>query len=304
MYIAENLKRLRKSRDLTQEDAAEILGVSAQSISKWERGDTCPDISMLPSLANMYKISVDELIGMDKINEAEARGKIFTNAHELLQKGECKAAVRVYADALKTFPNDEGIMSDMAMILSLDGNDGDLKQALKLCERVLEGNPAEKIRHTTRAALSFIYYKNNEKEKSLAAAQNLPHIRESREKVMGFLKSEPAADEVDAYIKFLILGEEDIQEIILITFGTDMIPMCEEHDLLNKIGVLRNELINNRKKGRFELPIIRIRDETELPPKRVRLRLYTDVLLDKDFDSAADATDEILQVLRKISAND
>jgi transcriptional regulator with XRE-family HTH domain len=71
LYLAENLKSLRKGKDLTQEEVAEILGVSPQSVSKWERGDTYPDITLLPALANYYETSVDALIGMNRINDAQ-----------------------------------------------------------------------------------------------------------------------------------------------------------------------------------------------------------------------------------------
>jgi len=77
MYIAENLKILRKKNDMTQEDVAEVLGVSPQSVSKWERGDTYPDITLLPSLANLYKTSIDSLIGMEKINDDKAIANAF-----------------------------------------------------------------------------------------------------------------------------------------------------------------------------------------------------------------------------------
>ena len=53
LYIAENLRKLRKEKNLTQEVVAEMLGVSAQSVNKWERGDTLPDITLLPALANL-----------------------------------------------------------------------------------------------------------------------------------------------------------------------------------------------------------------------------------------------------------
>lgn len=71
LFISENLKYLRKQKDLTQEEVAEMIGVSAQSVSKWERGDTFPDITLLPALANLYKTSVDAIIGMDKINDIQ-----------------------------------------------------------------------------------------------------------------------------------------------------------------------------------------------------------------------------------------
>ena len=68
LYIGNTLKKLRLTTGLTQEEVATQLGISPQSISKWERGDGYPDITMLPALANYFCITVDELIGMDKIN--------------------------------------------------------------------------------------------------------------------------------------------------------------------------------------------------------------------------------------------
>jgi len=94
LYIAENLKALRKNREWTQEEMAEAIGVSPQSVSKWERGDTCPDITLLPVLSNLYKVSVDAIIGMDKINESEARTEIFKRGHECLHKGDSKGGHR------------------------------------------------------------------------------------------------------------------------------------------------------------------------------------------------------------------
>lgn len=167
MFIAENLKSLRKGKDLTQEEAAEMLGVSAQSVSKWERGDTFPDITLLPALANLYKTSVDALIGMDKINDTQTKNTVFTTGHKHLRDGNINAAAAVYSEALRTFPNDEGIMSDLAMTLALDSDPAKLNQAVTLCERVLSGSQGEKVHHTTRAALCFIYLKAGEKEKAI-----------------------------------------------------------------------------------------------------------------------------------------
>lgn len=57
----DNLKKLRLQKNLTQEQVAEILGVSAQTVSRWERSITCPDIMLLPEIAKLYCVTVDDL---------------------------------------------------------------------------------------------------------------------------------------------------------------------------------------------------------------------------------------------------
>ena len=74
IHFGENLKKLRKSKDLTQEALADFLGMSFQAISKWERGETYPDITMLPSIASFFGVTVDNLLGTDTIeNENKIR---------------------------------------------------------------------------------------------------------------------------------------------------------------------------------------------------------------------------------------
>jgi len=209
LYIAENLKELRKKKDLTQEEIAEIFGVSAQSISKWERGESYPDITFLPALVNFYKISIDELIGMDKINDVQERTSVFMKGQKYLREGNHAKAVEIYTDALKIFPNDMGITSELALALAFDQNSEMLKRSISLCERVLSGNSSEKLRHTTRAALCFIYLKNGEKEKATLIAKNLPHVRESRETILAQLEKELTVEDIDTYLKYITVGVMD-----------------------------------------------------------------------------------------------
>jgi transcriptional regulator with XRE-family HTH domain len=58
------IAELRKEKGSTQAELAEFLGVSFQSVSKWENGTTMPDITFLPNLAEYFEISVDELLGL------------------------------------------------------------------------------------------------------------------------------------------------------------------------------------------------------------------------------------------------
>ncbi|HML49378.1 MAG TPA: helix-turn-helix transcriptional regulator [Clostridia bacterium] len=207
MFIAENLKSLRKTMELTQEDVAQMLCISPQSVSKWERGDTYPDITLLPALANLFKTSIDALIGMDKINDAEARGEIFKAEHACLQSGDPMKAAAILEEALRTFPNDSSMMSELALALSFDNAPEKLHQSV-LCERVLSGKASENVRHTTRAALCFIYLKLGDRERAFATAGNLPHIRESRETILAQLQKDMSQPEIDACLKRIVLGEK------------------------------------------------------------------------------------------------
>lgn len=70
--------KLRKSRNLTQEDIAKKLNISAQAVSKWENDISYPDISLLPEIASIFNITVDELLGKE------------TNKTEVLPEGKRK----------------------------------------------------------------------------------------------------------------------------------------------------------------------------------------------------------------------
>ena len=60
--LADNLITLRNIKGLTQEQVAEIIGISRQSYAKWEQGETAPDIEKCDKLAQFYKITIDALI--------------------------------------------------------------------------------------------------------------------------------------------------------------------------------------------------------------------------------------------------
>ena len=66
IQFAKVLRKYRREKDLTQEEFAHEIGISPQSISKWERGDGFPDISLLPAIANFFGISIDTLLGNDE----------------------------------------------------------------------------------------------------------------------------------------------------------------------------------------------------------------------------------------------
>ena len=63
--ISENIAKLRRERKITQEQLAEFLGVTKASVSKWETGQSIPDVLMLPQLANYFDVTIDKLMGYE-----------------------------------------------------------------------------------------------------------------------------------------------------------------------------------------------------------------------------------------------
>lgn len=66
MFFQEKLQGLRKEKALSQENLAEILGVSRQAVAKWEAGQSYPDINNLISLSNIFKVTIDKLVKDDE----------------------------------------------------------------------------------------------------------------------------------------------------------------------------------------------------------------------------------------------
>ena len=85
MLLKDKLKELRNKCALTQDAVAEQLGVSSQTISKWERGLTLPDVTMLPKIAMLYHCSIDSLFEMDLFWSKERKDEFLINIQKFLR---------------------------------------------------------------------------------------------------------------------------------------------------------------------------------------------------------------------------
>ncbi|MDR0861411.1 MAG: helix-turn-helix domain-containing protein [Oscillospiraceae bacterium] len=189
MNIGNNLRRYRRERDMTQEDLANVLGVSFQSVSKWERGDGYPDITLLPVIARFFKVSVDELLGMDEehmweeISEVQREYWRRRNADTAEYEAGSAAALdhgsAAYRDALKKYPNNLYLMREFAR--SLDGYRGEeqlspgcLEEAVGVYERILAYFTDIDTQIETRSELAYAYFRLGQRERAVEETQKLP----------------------------------------------------------------------------------------------------------------------------------
>ncbi|WP_026662969.1 helix-turn-helix domain-containing protein [Butyrivibrio proteoclasticus] len=203
-YLPANLKKYRIQKELTQEDVAEFLGITAQSVSKWERGESYPDITLLPALANIFETSVDLLLGMDTIRAEQTRLDIHKKAISFQRSGNYDMAEKTYREALLIYPNKPGMILGLASTLALKG---ETEEAIELMERGLPISINEKQKATMRATLCFLYLKSGREDKANKLASQLPHMRESREVIQPLIQQGLSNSEIDENIKNIVLGD-------------------------------------------------------------------------------------------------
>jgi tetratricopeptide (TPR) repeat protein len=140
MELSKNLRRLRQEKQLTQEQAAAALGVSPQSVSRWECGTTFPDVTMLPSIARLYCVTIDDLYRQEASAYAnyaqrlgcvyEATGKPEDYLQAELEYRKLLGSGNFTTDDLRMY----GILHQYMMQHSRD-------RALELFDRVLRMGP-------------------------------------------------------------------------------------------------------------------------------------------------------------------
>ncbi|MDR0859134.1 MAG: helix-turn-helix domain-containing protein [Oscillospiraceae bacterium] len=193
VQIARNIKRLRHSRELTQEKLADILGVSAQAISKWENGDNYPDMELLPAIANYFAVSVDDLLGMNEIRDTKRieDAKAKTLDLQLNQNYGSEEILNIWRELARDMPHNWEVQMLYADNLDMYKNRLAINSAediisrqsqiIPIFERILENCTDDDIRSRTIAKLSQIYCDRGDIDKAREYANRLPSAANSRE---------------------------------------------------------------------------------------------------------------------------
>jgi len=111
LYLGENIKRLRMKKQITQEQLAVAMGVTCAAVSKWERENTLPDITLLPNLAHYFGVTIDELIGYDEAKIEREIERFFEQRTALQKDGKWAESIELTRKAYENYPNDHRVMS-------------------------------------------------------------------------------------------------------------------------------------------------------------------------------------------------
>ena len=207
IQISENFKKLRRDFDLTQEQAAEIFGVSPQAVSRWENGASCPDITLLPIIADYFNVSIEELLGVGEARKSQQIKEILDSFQEAINHGRVYDCIRIARAGVHDFPNNYALWNKLmyALFISADSsaNIPEWKEnqelykdeIIEIGERILRHCTDDDIRLEAKARLGCHYCEIGENEKGRSVIETLPSKYFSREE----------------QIRWAISGEEEKQ---------------------------------------------------------------------------------------------
>ena len=199
MNIGETIKRLRKEKNMTQEQLAEYLKISPQAVSRWEIGSTLPDITLVPMIANIFDVTTDVLLCVD-IDAKERRIEaIRIEADTYIWKKQADEAEKLLRTALKEYPNSYALMDSLLLVISINVNNFDenwteeekkiideerkpvREEIITLCEKILAECTDDLIRHVAIRHLCETYTAMGEIKKATSFAEKMPYKPFSRE---------------------------------------------------------------------------------------------------------------------------
>ena len=213
MSIGTTIKKLRRDKNITQEQLAELLGVSTNAVSQWECDKTAPDISHLPVLANIFEVSADVLLEIDIAkSKKQTEIKEFTaKCAELHSQGKTEERLKLCREMQKKYPNDETVRYNLMKVLKTGYVDESFDEIVMLGEQLLQSTNME-YRTGAIRGLCLTYLDKGNREKALQYADMIPpaedlhvHVLEGNELVEHcqnyFWK---VCDRMYLYMKYLI----------------------------------------------------------------------------------------------------
>ncbi|MBQ8512155.1 MAG: helix-turn-helix transcriptional regulator [Clostridia bacterium] len=202
LNIGGAIRRLRRERDVTQDELASAIGVTAQAVSKWERAEGYPDITLLPEIARYFGVTLDTVYGMDAEREKEEIRKIIHNANAA---GDCRKAVEELRRGLERFPQSFALKAELAYNLmgyTSENYREHLDESIRIHEEILERCTDQGIRSSAIANICTAYERAGYHEKALETAKKLPNLYKTAEiELCGILSGDERVDTVQGGVQ-------------------------------------------------------------------------------------------------------
>lgn len=193
LQIGENIRIFRKTKDMTQEQLSEMLGVSCQSVSRWESGACYPDMELLPLLSDIFEVTVDRLLGVDEIAEKKNVDVYLNRFQAAISCGDAEKCIAIAREGVAEYPNNYMLLNKLMYALFLsgddDGNNPNWRENMQkydgeitsLGERIMQYCPDINLRLEAAARLAFNHCEMGRREIGRKVYETLPTFDNCRE---------------------------------------------------------------------------------------------------------------------------
>lgn len=208
IMLKDKLRTLRQKKNVTQETLANHLGITPQSVGKWERGEGFPDITLLPKLALYFDVTVDELLCVDRVRIDEIIDGYIAESRVYKRTGDNAKNLALWEKAYAEFPNDCRVMEGLMYAINRDGEypcpPDKAERIITLGEAILQKSTDTEQRENAIQCLCFTY-KGLDKEKALQYANMGGNFYVTREALRcSALDGEEGVTESQLYLRTLI----------------------------------------------------------------------------------------------------
>jgi len=213
MSIGTTIKKLRRERDMTQEQLAEYLGISACAISQWECDRTAPDISQIPLLVRIFGVTSDELLGISDLNKEAEIMRLHEEIYELSRIGKKRESFDLAEKAHKMYPDSYDLMyafTSQFVYVYYDKNFPEdekkklLAESVKLLEAIIVGCTDEDLRMKAMSTILWMYRDSDQLDKAHEIAKKFPRLIDSYE--FHRVDINKGDKRIDAHIDLLYYG--------------------------------------------------------------------------------------------------
>ena len=185
MSFGKTIKKLRREREMTQEQLAEILSISPQAVSRWETDMAMPDISLIAPLCNLFNVTSDELLEIDLSQKQKNIEAICDEAEKYSHRGYLEDARTILENGLKKFPDNIDLIYRLMFLSFWQHNDtGDSKymdEAIKWGEQIQKCSTEDHQRHGAIQILCYAYRDAGRIDEAVKLAKSMPVLCESQE---------------------------------------------------------------------------------------------------------------------------
>ncbi|MBR6808548.1 MAG: helix-turn-helix transcriptional regulator [Clostridia bacterium] len=172
MNIGNKIKELRHGRGVTQEQLADSIGVTFQAVSKWECGISLPDITIAPSLAAYFGVTLDELFDFN-LREADSEiEKICSEAYKYRESDPARGR-RILEEGLAKYPSSDILLNNLLYVINYSENpDETIALASKLATKTVMPD----VKYDALRFLAYAYKAKGDLVSAQAAVEQIPEI--------------------------------------------------------------------------------------------------------------------------------